>query len=231
VIFPGFSDATNIQTIALRLGISFVLSFIIGFERERSGQPAGLRTHVLISIGSTMFMILSLAIPKLFSGRIQSDPTRIAAQIVTGIGFLGAGAIIKIGINVKGLTTAANIWVVSAIGMTAGAGLYIASFIISAITLITLVLLNKLEKKLITGRRHKKLSLQFKRGELHFQEARDILLRHGMTITNVDFSESAIQGTTEITFSFYYNRRKEISTIFMELRSIEDLIRVEINER
>ncbi len=224
-----FTDHMEIQTVAFRFGISFILAFIIGFERERNNQPAGLRTHILISIGSTMFMLLSLVIPEIYGQAQQSDPSRIAAQIVTGIGFLGAGAIIKIGINVKGLTTAANIWVVSAIGMSVGAGYYIPAFILTGVTLITLVFLNIIEKAFINGLQLKILSLKFNSTQFYLEEIKEILKHFDIKITNVDFSESNTKCDTEIEISIKIPAKTDIASLFTELRKLPNLLRVECN--
>jgi putative Mg2+ transporter-C (MgtC) family protein len=121
---------------ALRLLLAASLGAVIGYQRERADKPAGLRTHVLICVGSALFAVVSAYG---FAG--VADPSRIAAGIVTGIGFLGAGAIIRReGALVAGLTTAATIWVVAAIGLAAGAGLYIVSAVTTVIALIMLVL-------------------------------------------------------------------------------------------
>jgi putative Mg2+ transporter-C (MgtC) family protein len=121
---------------ALRLVLAAALGAIIGYQRERAGKPAGLRTHMLISIGSALFTVASASG---FTGAV--DPTRIAAGIVTGIGFLGAGAILhREGGIVAGLTTAATIWVSAAIGLAAGAGLYLISAVTTGLVLIVLFL-------------------------------------------------------------------------------------------
>jgi putative Mg2+ transporter-C (MgtC) family protein len=119
-----------------RLLLATVLGAIIGIEREIRRKPAGLRTNILIAFGSALFTILSLQLAK--SG---GTPDRIAAQIVTGIGFLGAGAILRSGKDVHGMTTAATIWVNAAIGMAAGAGEYTTALSATVVTLIVLVIL------------------------------------------------------------------------------------------
>jgi len=122
--------------VALRLVLAAVLGAIIGYQRERAKKPAGLRTHMLICVGSALFTIVSAYG---FGG--SADPARLAAGIVTGIGFLGAGTIIRNreGI-VVGLTTAATVWTVSAIGVAAGAGMYVVSVVTTALVLIVLFL-------------------------------------------------------------------------------------------
>jgi putative Mg2+ transporter-C (MgtC) family protein len=123
---------TEIEQLA-RLAIAAVLGGVIGTERELSDQPAGLRTHILLTIGACLFTLISA-----YGFGPNSDPSRLAAQIVTGIGFLGAGAIIRQGFSVRGLTTAATLWVVAAVGLAAGAGYYSAAVITTALVLIAL---------------------------------------------------------------------------------------------
>jgi putative Mg2+ transporter-C (MgtC) family protein len=117
-----------------RLILGFVLSGLVGIEREVSLKPAGLRTHILVGLGSTLLTIMSL---HAFPG---SDPSRIAASIVVGIGFLGAGTIIKTEEKVIGLTTAATLWMVAAIGVATGAGLYLLAIVSTLLAFIVLKL-------------------------------------------------------------------------------------------
>ena len=122
----------------LRLCLSFIAGAIIGFERSSRRQAAGLRTHILIATGATLLMLLSIYLPQQFSSAHRAgDPGRIAAQVVSGIGFLGAGAIIRLGNNVRGLTTAASLWFVAAVGLAIGGGMFIITGIAEALGLIT----------------------------------------------------------------------------------------------
>jgi len=134
--------------IIIRLCLGFLAGGIIGFERSSRRQVAGLRTHILIAVGATCLMLLSIWLPEHIGGPNKGDPGRIAAQVVSGMGFLGAGAIIRLGNNIRGLTTAASLWLTAAIGMTIGAGMYIAAFTTVILAIIALMLLNKVEKKL-----------------------------------------------------------------------------------
>ena len=128
--------------VILRIGLAAALGGAIGLERELREREAGLRTHMLVSVGAALFTMVSAYAwtDWRFSTEegLVFDPTRIAAQIVTGIGFLGAGAIIRQGLSVKGLTTAATLWVVAAIGMAAGVGYYEAAFVTTALVLLFL---------------------------------------------------------------------------------------------
>jgi putative Mg2+ transporter-C (MgtC) family protein len=122
--------------VLLRLFVAAVLGGAIGLERELRERQAGLRTHLVVSVGSALFTLVSAYGFHSFDGKV--DPTRIAAQIVSGIGFLGAGAIIRQGLSVRGLTTAASLWLVAAIGMAAGAGYWEGALIATLGALLTL---------------------------------------------------------------------------------------------
>ncbi len=124
----------NNVDIVIRLIVSAIIGALVGYEREHYHEPAGLRTHMLVCVGATLITLVSVY------GIPGGDPTRIAAAIITGIGFLGAGTIIMGRGNVKGLTTAASLWAVSGIGLAIGAGFYIGSLVASVLILIILEL-------------------------------------------------------------------------------------------
>jgi putative Mg2+ transporter-C (MgtC) family protein len=133
--------------IPIRLVLAVILGGVIGLEREMRDKPAGLRANVLICVGSTLFMSLSTRVAQLLGG----DPTRIAAQIISGIGFLGAGAVLHAHGFVLGLTTAATIWVVAGVGMALGSGMYLVAIFVTAMSLVTLYFLSFIEDR-IQGR-------------------------------------------------------------------------------
>jgi putative Mg2+ transporter-C (MgtC) family protein len=145
--------------LSVRLLLSAVFGAAIGFEREINGHPAGMRTHLLVSLGSALFTVLSAYGFGTASPTTPVDPTRIAAQIVSGIGFLGAGAIIKDGLSIRGLTTAASLWATAAVGLAAGAGQPILATVGTLIIIFSLWPLSRLadrirgvEKRLLTIR-------------------------------------------------------------------------------
>lgn len=131
--------------LALRIVLSGILGAVIGYERQARHKAAGLRTHMLVSMGSCLIMILSYKIYYMVEGHTNADPARLAAQVVSGIGFLGAGSIMKDGLNVRGLTTAASLWVVSAVGLTVGAGFYEGAIFVTVMILVVLGILTKIE--------------------------------------------------------------------------------------
>ncbi|HEX3247713.1 MAG TPA: MgtC/SapB family protein [Chloroflexota bacterium] len=123
----------------VRIALAFAMGGLLGFEREQIGRPAGLRTHMLVCVGSACFTVASAN--AFGSDAVNRDPTRIAAQIVTGIGFLGAGTIFRTTSTVRGLTTAANIWLAAAIGLLVGGGMYWIAIFTTLLALVTLRLL------------------------------------------------------------------------------------------
>ena len=130
-----FSVITSYELeFVLRIALAFIYGSLIGFERERVDRPAGLRTHILVALGSTQFTILS------FYAFPGSDPARIAAAIVAGIGFIGAGTILQSKDKVTGITTAASLWITASIGMALGIGYYLVATIVVILTYITLKL-------------------------------------------------------------------------------------------
>ncbi|MEZ4387451.1 MAG: MgtC/SapB family protein [Candidatus Krumholzibacteriia bacterium] len=132
----------------VKLVLAAALGGLIGFERDKHGRAAGLRTHLLVSMGAAVFMILSRHVAAQTSGSgYIADPGRIAAQIVAGIGFLGAGVILKTGHHVRGLTTAACLWTAAGVGMAAGGGFYAIAGATTALALLSLVLLKVLERR------------------------------------------------------------------------------------
>ncbi len=142
---------TNMDlTMVLRLALAVVCGGIVGMERGSGDRPAGFRTHILVCAGSALFMLVSLygtddlAVSDVMNRR---DSARIAAQVVSGIGFLGAGTILHEGLTIRGLTTAASLWMVSAIGLAVGSGLYVLSMAATALTMITLVTFHSWEKR------------------------------------------------------------------------------------
>lgn len=136
--------------IILRVLVGAALGAAVGFERERQDQPAGLRTHIILVIGATLAMVLSVNLGYLFARPgTPADPARLAAQVISGIGFLGAGAILRYGFNVKGLTTATSLWTMAIVGMTVGAGYYLIAVGTTAVMLLVLTVLNVIEKRFV----------------------------------------------------------------------------------
>lgn len=136
--------------IIIRLVLSVLLSGLIGFERQMHRRTAGLRTHILVGLGSCLIMLTSIYLFDIYKSSTPVDPGRIAAGVITGIGFLGAGTIIRDREGVKGLTTAASLWVVAGLGLAVGCGFYIAGLFTTALSLVALFFLRYIESTIFT---------------------------------------------------------------------------------
>lgn len=154
--------------ILVRLVLAVLLGGLIGFEREQHNHPAGFRTHILVCLGSSMIMLLSIYGFAEFVGEpnVRIDPARLATAVITGVGFLGAGTILFTGKAITGLTTAASLWVVAAIGLQIGAGFYVGAAAGTVLVFITLWVFNKMEHRFLKSKKVRKLTIQAEEEEL-----------------------------------------------------------------
>lgn len=183
-----------------KLGLAALLSGIIGFEREHSHRPAGFRTHILVAIGSALVMLTSVYVGLRYE-QMSVDITRMSGQVVSGIGFLGAGTILREGFSVKGLTTAASLWAVSCIGIAVGAG-YIAGAIIA--TVVIYLTLNSLKKVIVRGKAGKALYVEVKDLAEQVPKISKIIKRTGTVVHSM---EILYEGDSKL------RKKKETSTI------------------
>jgi putative Mg2+ transporter-C (MgtC) family protein len=216
--------------IIIRLCLAFIAGGIIGLERSSRRQVAGLRTHILIAVGASCLMLLSIWLPMSLNG---GDPGRIAAQVVSGMGFLGAGAIIRLGSDVKGLTTAASLWLVAAIGMTIGAGMYIAAGAAEALALFALMVLNKAERKIFPDIRNKLLEVYYNHNsEPDTSAALEIFKNFSVKNKSINIYPGQENGKkTRARFLISILDTTDISKFAKALKSCGDIDRVEIKEK
>lgn len=172
----------------LRLLLSAVLGGVVGYERESAHRPAGLRTHLLVAVGSTLTMMLSVDMVKIAqaNGSFNIDPGRIAAQVISGIGFLGAGTILREGPTVRGLTTAASLWVVAGIGLAVGAGAYLPAVSTSVIILLALIFLSRFEKYYISKAYHHEMTIRALDQPGIMGRIGQVLSSHGVSIKGIN---------------------------------------------
>ncbi|MFH0732728.1 MAG: MgtC/SapB family protein [Candidatus Omnitrophota bacterium] len=149
----------NMQVL-VRLILATILGGAVGLEREIQGRVAGFRTHILVCVGSCLMMLTSIHMFDVYHGLTSIDPARIAAQVVTGVGFLGAGTILRSKATVKGLTTAASLWAIAGVGLAVGSGFYWAAVFTSVIILLSLLFLSKIEAKISKKGRNKETGSQ-----------------------------------------------------------------------
>jgi putative Mg2+ transporter-C (MgtC) family protein len=207
-----------------KLVTAVILGGVVGLERERSGKPAGLRTNILICLGSAMLMDLSITIGVLPNGTRVGDPARIAAQVVSGIGFLGAGTILQARGVVLGLTTAATLWVVMAIGLTIGAGNWVEA--IGATVLVTLVLvgLGRAERWVYALRRTVTATVHATH-DLGFDELIDIFAAYGISVQSKQILDSRHDRTYELRLM---GPAKQFDNVTGELARRPDVLSVTI---
>jgi putative Mg2+ transporter-C (MgtC) family protein len=171
--------------LASKLALAVLAGGAIGLERQIAGKPAGLRTNILICVGSALLMELSLNIGTMFGGARLGDPARLAAQVVTGIGFIGAGTIMQSRGAITGLTSAATLWVVAAIGLTIGAGFYVDALGATATVMVVLAGLGPLEHRLLRARRVMLATIRTKRA-YSLDQLREALFASGLSVSAVE---------------------------------------------
>ena len=220
------SDALKL-ILLLKLLLATLLGGAIGFEREIAGKPAGLRTNILICVGAALFTHLSISIAQIGftpDGRPYGDTTRIAAQIVSGIGFLGAGAILHAHGAVVGLTTAATIWVVAAVGAAVGAGAYVEGVGTSVLIILVLVGLRPVERRLLNRRRKVNATIRVQR-EVRFDVIDDIVRACGLHI----FSRRTFEHESDRAFELeLIGTSKQIDLLIDDLRRRPDIVSVSV---
>ena len=184
--------------VVFRLVFAAVLSGMIGFEREFHGRAAGFRTHILLCIGSTLVMLTSMHIFDVYYGKVAVDPARIAAGVVTGIGFLGAGTIMHSRSAVRGLTTAASLWVVAALGLAVGSGMYFGAVVTTILTVITLYLFSRVEHVMIRKDWYKTIVIETKDGIDQLKAIREILEEGKVGITDFEVDKARDGASMEL---------------------------------
>ncbi len=208
--------------VSLRLIIILLYAGLIGWERERHDRPAGFRTHILVGLGATLLMIISVDMVNAFPDT-DADPGRIAAQVVSGIGFLGAGTIIREGFSVKGLTTAASLWATAAIGLAVGAGLYFAASITTALVLVSLLLLSLLERRML-GKNNKRLFCKINDLPGVLGKIGVVLGKNNVNIIDVSMEKSNILGELNIEFIIEFPKKISVNEINTNLLKINGML-------
>lgn len=213
-----------------RLLLAALAGGLIGLEREMRRQTAGLRTHILICIGASLLTLLSIWMPQSF-GLDRGDPTRIAAQIVSGIGFLGAGAIVKIGNNTKGLTTAASIWSVAALGMAIGGGMWLPAMGALFLILVTLTLLEPVERRFFPGERIKLLQIWYDESTADRKRIDEALRAYGLRPQSIDAFQSLTKKQTRINILVKVPINVDIERLFKAIKGTGKVLKIQMQEK
>ena len=208
------------STAAVRLAISFVLGAIIGVERQFRRREAGMRTFTLICMGSAAAMLISIWIPQTYPNFLNGDPGRIAAQVLTGIGFLGAGAIMQSHGSVHGLTTAACIWVMAVIGLAAGAGMFLAASLTTAFALFILLSLERLERRMFLDGVNKILTISCSTSTPDLKGIRKIVEERNIFIVSLSYEHNYEKDTSIITYKVNVKSKSSYSALFADIRQL-----------
>lgn len=221
--------------ITIRLVLALFLGGLIGFEREVSSHAAGLRTHILVCVGSALVMLLSMYGFSAFVNEVnvRIDPSRLAAQVISGIGFLGAGTIIFNGRSITGLTTAASLWVVAGIGLAIGAGFYYAAVLSCFMVLISLWILNKVEHKYFNGKKIRILKILAIDQPGTLGLITTLLGRQKVDIRKISMEEQASDSKpnhVQITFHVTIPRPSIIGTVLEEINQMKGVTGVTLEK-
>lgn len=216
----------------LKLGLAVLLSGFIGFEREHSHRPAGFRTHILVAVGSALIMMSAVFAAKEFD-MARIDITRMSASVVSGIGFLGAGTILREGFTVKGLTTAASLWAVSCVGTAVGIGFYEGAIVATVVIYITL---NSLKKIIVNGNTGKVIYIEAKHLAREVPDISRIIKQAGATIHSIeilDDDERAIlkknKDTSTIKALIFPKSENSIDEIIALLKADDNILDVYVD--
>lgn len=194
------SQEVNLVNSVCRLILAMLLGMAVGAERKHKGQVAGIRTFALISMGACLAMLLSIYVPQVYLGLKNGDPGRIAAQVITGIGFLGGGAMIHMKGAVHGLTTAAGIWMTAIIGMAVGMGMYTVSLGATLLILLTLVIFDNYEKRVKLGRESKVINIVVDGIVPDIKPYRKVIDDYGVHLSTFYLAYDYTKSTTEFNF-------------------------------
>lgn len=219
-LLPLTYHEVNTAQALFKLALSLLLGSIVGLERKRKGQMAGLRTFALISMGATLAMLVSIYVCQEYVGLKNGDPGRIAAQVITGVGFLGAGAIIQMKGSVRGLTTAAGIWMVSTIGLAVGVGLYVLSIVATLLILFILVQLERFEHRVDMGSESRIIRMRVRAIVENIDEYRQVLKQHRVSLHNVYVDYDYTECSTHLNLVVLVKETTDYIQLFKSLSKI-----------
>lgn len=222
------TEVNTVNAIA-RLTLSMALGSAIGIERMMKGQTAGMRTFALIATGATLAMLVSIYIPQEYMGLKNGDPGRIAAQVVSGIGFLGAGAIIQMKGSVRGLTTAAGIWLTAMIGLAVGSGMYLVSCVAAIITIVVFTVMDRMEHITRLGGESK--IVRFKANGIieDIEPQRQVFREHRVHVSDAFIKYDYRDSVTIINFLVRAKASTRFVPLFEQLRHTADTLSITLS--
>ena len=221
------------KSMLLDILLAIVLGFAIGFEREITNKWAGLRTHMLVCLGSCIFTLLSIHAFPVYAHSPQADPARIAAQILTGIGFIGGGTVLRHGYSIYGLTTAATLWITASIGMACGCGFTAMAIVCTVLAVGTLVLIRIFEKQYIHkgSKNPRKFKVSFYSSSETADNVYSLIIDKFKSIFEINkAASSSNEGLMKISFKLDIYDKNPVQALHKELNDIEGIESVSIQE-
>ncbi len=217
--------------IVLRLAVAVGLGLIIGYEREKQSQTAGLRTHMILVVGSALAMIVSINLATQYRSLAPNgDPARLAAQVISGIGFLGAGAILRFGVNVKGLTTATSMWTMAIVGLAIGAGYYLAGIATTGILFVILAVVNIFEERVILSDIIVHLIIDANDRPGLVDQIKELFRQPERSIRTFGLDKNLYLNTLIIDMLLRIRRNETPERILEELAQVEGVNRVKVSQ-
>ncbi|HPX65885.1 MAG TPA: MgtC/SapB family protein [Anaerolineaceae bacterium] len=217
---------TPVLDILLRLGLALILGGVVGFERERDSQPAGLRTHMILVLGACLAAIIS----EEMGARFGSDPTRLAAQVISGIGFLGAGAILRFGFNIKGLTTATTLWTMAIVGLAVGFGYYLLAALTTVFMIIILTIMNVIEKKFVRINLIRNIVVDVDYQDGIIRTVRKAISNIAEKVVSFSVRKSVRSSRLRLTIVAQFRRSESVEDLVELLSKIEGLRSIKIDQ-
>ena len=214
----------NVVGSVFKLLLSMVLGAMVGLERRHKGQYAGMRTFALISMGATLAMLVSIYIPQEYLGLKNGDPGRIAAQVISGIGFLGAGAIIQMKGSVRGLTTAAGMWMTASIGLAVGSGMYLVAILAGIMIILVLTMLELCEKRLFQGKEQRIVRLKVNYILKDASIFRQLFKQAHVHVSDEFFRYDYTQGTTIVNFMVRSQDKTDFTGLFDKMHATGNVL-------
>ncbi|MDB5036828.1 MAG: Mg(2+) transport ATPase protein [Bacteriovoracaceae bacterium] len=221
---------THLELIS-RIILGAILGGIIGFERDRHGRQVGFRTHLIVAMTAATFMVISAYFVYFqdYDSRhhVEVDASRIAASVVSGIGFLAGGAILRSGLSIQGITTAAGLWLVTAIGMCSGAGMYIEAISVTVLGLTALTVLRRFENK-DDRMTKKRISIVLDRKLNHTHEVADAMKEMGLSVLDVEYQVEVSAGTLALDYNVQCPIGLDLDKLIGRLEAKPGLLKVKI---
>ncbi|MCR5761783.1 MAG: MgtC/SapB family protein [Treponema sp.] len=226
-------DYDFIKECFLKFFLSVIAGIVMGLERKTRNQVVGMRTLVLISVSSSLWSVISYALTEIqvAKGFYGGDPTRIIAGVVSGIGFIGGGAILHQGLNVKGLTSAAIIWTTAAIGTAIGVGLYAEAAFILIIAVFLLLFLEKVEDKFFPAGKNKTLHIIYDNEDIDMEKVKETIERHGFIVKDLNMSRIMASNQIILRYIVKSPSKDDFTDLINELKKISSLSEFSVTDK